>query len=298
MRRVLLGVGATLAAAVVVLVVAFAHGWWRGGAHVPPPSQPLVTTASLSTRSISFGDPLTARLDLLVDRRRADPATVSVRPRFSPYRVAKSALRTRSAGAILLSYRYELECLSPACVPGRAQAEQHFPAALVSYRTRSGRLVTQPVEWPSYETASRVTAADRRAPTERLRTDAALSPVTYRLDPGTLQTLLTALSAALVLLAAALTALAFRRQEQPLARAEPELAPLDGALQLVRASTANGFPAERRKALGWLARELQASGRNDLAHDAVRLAWSAEAPSPEVTGAFAAQVEAALGDET
>jgi hypothetical protein len=296
MRRIVLAAGATLAAA--VLVVALAHGWWRGGARVPPPSQPLVATASLSTRSGSFGDPLTARLDLLVDRRKVDPATVSVKPRFSPYRVASTALRTRSAGTILLSYRYELECLSLACVPGRAQAEHQFLPALVSYRMQSGRLVTQPVEWASYETASRVTAADRLAPTERLRTDAALPSVTYRLDPGTLQALLTALSAALVLLAAALTTLAFRRRAQPLTPAEPELAPLDGALQLVRASTANGYPAERRKALGWLARELRASGRSDLAHAAVRLAWSAEAPSPEATDAFAAQVEAALGDET
>jgi hypothetical protein len=298
MRRTAFALGAAVTAGAVVLVIGVAHGWWRRAAHVAPPSQPLVANASLSTRSVRFGDPMTARLDLLVNPRKANPATLRVKPRFSPYRVVAATLRTRSAGATLLSYRYALECVTAACVPGRAQTELRFLPTLVSYRTRTGRLVTQSVEWPSYETASRLNDADRLAPTDRLRTDASLPAVTYRIVPGTLQALLTALSAALVVLAAALAALAFRRRPQPVAEALPELAPLDRALLLVRASTANGFPGERRKALGLLARELRASGRSDLAHTAVRLAWSAEAPSPDAAGAFASRVEAVLGEET
>src|SRR5207302_7496933 len=136
----------------------------------------------------------------LVDPRKANPATLRIEPRFSPFRVVAATLRTRRAGATLFSYRYALECLTPACVPGRAQAELRFLPTLVSYRTAAGRLVTQPVEWPSYETASRLSDADRLDPTGRLRTEASLPAVTYRIDPGTLQTLLTALSVALVAL--------------------------------------------------------------------------------------------------
>jgi hypothetical protein len=293
MRRAVL---ALAAAGAVVLVIGLAHGWWRSTGHVPAPSRPLVATASLSTRSVRFGDPMSARLDLVVDPDKIDSATLHVKPRFSPYRVASSARRT--TGGTLFSYRYALECLTPACVPARVQAELQFLPALVSYRTHAGRLTTRPVDWPSYESASRLSDADRLDPTGRLRTDASLPAVTYRIDPGTLQALLTAFGAVLVALAAAFTALAFRRRVQPVVDTGPQLAPLDRALMLVRASTANGFPEERRKALGLLARELQASGRGELAHDAVRLAWSAEAPSPDAAGAFASQVEAALGEET
>ena len=285
------------AAAAVVLVLGLAQGWWRGGAGIPPPSRPLVATASLSARTVDFGDPLTARLELLVDPRRVDPDAVRVKPRFAPYRVSVTALRTRTAHAMLLSYRFALECLTPACVPGRVPAERRFLSALVSFRTRSGRSETRPVEWPSFELVSRLTDADRADPTARLRVDSTLPPVTYRIDPGTLQALLIAFSAALVLLASALTALALRRRARPPAPVAPDLAPLDRALLFVHASTANGFPDDRRKALSRLARELRASGRDDLANAAARLAWSADAPSPEAAGEFASEVEAALGEE-
>jgi hypothetical protein len=103
---------------------------------------------------------------------------------------------------------------------------------------------------------------------------------------------------ALALAAAALVALALRRApHHPAAVAGPPLSPLDQALQRVRASTANGRPDERRRALGRLARELLAVNRGELAHDATRLAWSENSPSPESTGAFAAHVEASCGEE-
>jgi hypothetical protein len=289
---------ASVATAVVVVLVGVAQGWWRGGTRVPPPSQPLVATPSLSARTLAFGDPLSARLDLLIDPRAADPASVRVKPRFTPYRIVGTTLTTRRAGGALLSYRYALECLSPACVPGKAQSEQLFLATVVSYRTRSGAVEKRTVDWPDYTIVSRLNDADRRNPTDRLRANAALPAVSYRFDPGTLQVLLPALSGALAMLAAALAALAFRRRAQPIALAGPELAPLDRALLLVRASTANGFPAERRKALGRLARELRASGRLELADTAVRLAWSAESPSADAAGSFATEVETSIGAET
>ena len=69
------------------------------------------------------------------------------------------------------------------------------------------------------------------------------------------------------------------------------LSPLERALAAVRASTANGHVAERRKALGWLGRELGAVEEEDLARGATRLAWSKPEPTPETTGAFADDVE-------
>jgi hypothetical protein len=294
MRRRL---GVLTAAAVVGGVAWLAQGWWQSETRIAAPSQGLVSTVSLSVRSVAFGDPVTARLDLLIDPGAIDPASIRVRPRFSPYRIVGISRRTRRAGAMLVSYRYALECLAPECVPPRAQVERRFLPARLSFRTRSGHSETQALDWPSYQSSSRVSDADRRAPAERLRADAPLPPPLYRIDPGTLRALLTALSVALALAAAVLATLALRQAPEPSTPAGPLLSPLDQALQRVRASTSNGQPAERRRALGRLARELVAVDRDELARDATRLAWSEDAPSPESAGAFAAHVEASCEEE-
>jgi hypothetical protein len=248
-------------------------------------------TASLAPRTLSFADPLAARVDVLLDPRKVDPASVRVEPRFGSFRIVSSELRTQKAGGALLSYRYSLECLVPACLPGRTLAERRFLPAFVSYRTRGGRAHRDPVDWPTYTVVSHLSTPDIGDPTTRLRADAALPPVSYRIAPGTLQALLAALAAALVLAAAGLVAVALPRRRTA---AGPQLAPLEHALALVRASTANGYPAERRKALGRLARELQAEGQGELAQSAVRLAWSAAPPTAEATTELADEVEEAL----
>jgi hypothetical protein len=286
-----------LATAAVVAVLGVALGWWHGGARIERPSRPLETTATLSLRSVEFGDPLTARLDLLVDPREVDPAGIRIKPRFAPYRVTAAQRRVRRAGGVLISYRFALECLSPACVPGRAPVEKRFLPAFVSFPTRSGRVERLTVDWPSYLLVSRLTDADRANPTDRLHVDSTIAAVTYRVAPGTLRALLTAASAALLLLAAALTALALRRRAQPPVLAEPDLPPLSRALLFVHASTSNGFPDDRRKALSRLARELRVSEQPELARAAARLAWSAEPPSAEAAGTFASQVETELGGQ-
>ncbi len=285
-RRLL---GTALLAGAVVVVVGLAQGWWQGGAQVAP-REALVETASLSARTLAFGDPVTARLDLLVDPGAVDPSSIRVAPRFSPYRIASTSVATRRSGAVLRSYSYALECLLPACVPTRA-GERRFLPARVSFRSRSGVRSTHAVEWPSYQISSRVTDADRRDPAGRLRFDPALPPPSYRIAPATLRALLTALSAALALAAAALGTLALRSRAERPAPAEHPLSPLERALRRVRESISNARPSERRKALGGLGRELRAVDRGDLATDAGRLAWSEDAPSPEAAGAFAARVE-------
>ena len=277
-------------AVAVAVAVGLALGLWRGS-ESKLPGRPLTATASLSTRTLSFADPLSARLDLLVDPRSIDPATVRVRPRFGLYRVVSTSLHTRRAGGVLLSYRYSLECLVPGCLPGRTLAERRFLPALVSYRTSGGRLARRAVDWPTYTVVSRLSSPDIGDPTAHLRSDAPLPPVSYRISPGTLQGLLAGVSAAFVLAAAALVALALPRRRTA---GGPTLPPLEQALALVRASTANGYPSERRRALGRLARELRAEGQRELAQSAVHLAWSADPPTVEATSDFADHVEESL----
>jgi hypothetical protein len=288
MRRIALVTGLVALA----LVIALALGWWRQGRSGPVPERPLATTATLGTPALSFGDPLSAQIEVLVDPRRVDLASVRVRPRFTPWRIVSSSTERRSAAGTLLTYRYTLECLSPECVPGQSLAERRFLPALVSYRSQAGRAVRLPVDWPTYRVATRLTSPDIGDPTEHLDADTSLPAVSYRIAPGTLQALLAAFSALLVLAAGVLVYYALPRRRA--AAREPDLRPLERALLLVRASTANGYPTERRKALGGLARELRAEGRRDLAQAAVRLAWSSHPPSSEAASAFADRVEESL----
>jgi len=280
-------------AVVLAFVIALALGWGEPKGTAAP-SRAFTATASLSSRAISFGDPLSARLDVLVDPAAVDPAGIQVQPRFGLFRVTSTSLERNRGDGELLSYRFVLECLGGGCAPESDRVTRRFPPATVTYRTRDGANVTENVSWPSYQLTSRVTAADRKNPAGALRFDATLPAPTYRISPGLLRSLLTVLAVLLALAAAVLGWLALRPRG---AGAEgPSGSRLEQALRAVRASSANGRPAERRKALGWLGRELRSVERSEEADEAGRLAWSASTPTGEVAGDFATEVESAEAD--
>jgi hypothetical protein len=276
------------------VAVALAVGLWLGlwRQHTAQyPTEPLAARATLAPRTFDFADPLTARFDVLVDPRAVDPASVRVQQRFGLFHLLGAQLRVRKTGGVLLSYRYTLECVVSGCLPGRTLAERRFLPALVSYRTVTGRKRRAVVAWPTYIVATHLSTSDTGDPTLHLRADAPLPPVSYRISPRTLQALLAALAAVLVLGAAGLVAVALPRRR---GAAGPKLPPLDEALALVRASTLNGHNGERRRALGRLARVLRVEGQGELAGAAVRLAWSSDPPSAEATSELADEVEASL----
>jgi hypothetical protein len=283
------------AAVLAVLLVLFvALGWRPGSGGETQPAQPFAATASVTPSAVSFGDRLGARLDVVVDPRKIDVGTVEVSPRFGLNRVVGAAVEQTSGTGRLLSYRYVLECLLPGCAPQAARVARRFPPALVSYRTREGQLVNQQVRWPAYQLVSRVTEAQRQHPVSSLRFDVSLPAPSHRIAADTLRALAVALAA---LLAAAAVVLAWVALRPHAAQGGPTTSRLVQALQAVRASTANGRPEERRKALGWLGRELRAVERPTEADAARRLAWSAEPPTPGSTGDFATEVESAGGAE-
>jgi hypothetical protein len=97
-------------------------------------------------------------------------------------------------------------------------------------------------------------------------------------------------SAALVLALGMLVPLRLRRRERPL---EPPSSELEQILaRLERA--ADGSQAERRAAIGELARILERDGFGELAPLARRLAWSRGGPSRAVASELALLVRAAL----
>src|SRR5262245_24608862 len=110
----------------LVLVLGLALGWWQGDTATHP-TRPFTATASLSSRALSFGDPLTARLDVLVDPAAVDPDAIEVHPRFGLYRVTGTSVETTRGDGELFTYRFGLECLGGGCAPESDRVPRRFP---------------------------------------------------------------------------------------------------------------------------------------------------------------------------
>jgi hypothetical protein len=293
-------VGLLAVAGVVVLLAGYAPGWWNGGGSYAP--RGLVTSASVEPRYSQFGDLVTLRADVIVDRRAIDPASVAVDARFSPFRLASHARRVRSVEghAARVEYTYGLQCVSPDCLlaAGKRGAKGAIlstpivlrPARVVA-RLRSGTSTTEPLAWP------RIVVDLRLTPGEVSDGDPSVGPFptpapSYAISPDLAGGLLLAGGVLLALAAGYLLAGAVRGKPLPLRlRVPAHLTPLERALALVRVAAAEETPVESRKALERLAAELRRSGHADLNDAAGRLAWSQEQPSPDA-------VEELVGDVT
>jgi hypothetical protein len=295
--RARLAAALVVAAAVgaVVAVLAVEQGWWSGSPGTPP-REAVSVEAVLSPPAVHFGDTLNAHAVVVLDPARIDVASVRLEPRFLSYRVAGATRREqRDGAATTLTYDLALECLGAGCAPGRPQVALQFPTALLRYRTRDGAAGRATVRWPEVTVASRLDDEDRANPYARFRADTSPPPASYDVSPDTLQDGLVAGAALLVLAAAALLWLAFRRRRAAPATAGTRVAPgdpLEEALRLVREIAADGHrPELRRLALQRLVTELRASGRDELADSAGRLAWAGGPPSPKGASELADRVE-------
>ena len=289
MKRWAVAAGLLAAAAAVAVVLLV-----RGGPGTPPPRTPIAVEASLSPPAVHFGDTVTARAVVVLDPARVDVASVRLVPRFLSYRVASGARHVERDGqSATLSYALQLECLGAGCAPGRAQVPLRFPPAILRYRTPAGAAGRYAFPWPGITVASRLDDADRANPYASLRADTAPPPPSYDVSPDALEDGLIAGAALLVLAAGALLWLAFRRRRpEPMHAVEPAGNPLGEAVRLVREIAADGHrPELRRLALQRLVTELRATGRNELAESAGRLAWSGGPPSPAGAGDLADRVE-------
>ena len=279
-RRVVVAVALAAAAALVLLVVALEQGWGESEPVVSRGDR-LFVDADVTPRSHLFGDPLTARVDLVFNRAFIRPESVRVRARFRPFRIER-AMRTRSdhGDSTRLAIVYRLSCLRRECVASGPQKKFDFRPALVSYRVR-GAASSAEVFWPSVSVASRVGGAELFGPALRASVRP-LPETTYRIDPTLLAALALAGAFVLVLVATALVAPQLPRSlglRLPawLRPGRRPRTPLELALDRVRAASANGRGDERR-ALENLALELSLSGSDDLARNARRLAWSPRGP--------------------
>jgi hypothetical protein len=265
---------AALALGIAGAAVALAgagSGWWGSDGTALSPVQALTARASLSSRSVGFGDPVEARLDVVADSRLVAPAAVKVAASFAPYVARELPVQRIEAGpAVLLRHRWRLECLTEECLPKEASRTFAFPAAKVA-----GDVQPVTAAWPALDVLRRTTAADDARSTPAWRIDDSVPDPTWEASASTLGWLLGGGAAVLALGAGGLLALALR----PGPRERARLAGVARATALVREALATGDEPDVRRALETLAAALGAGDQAALAAQAERLAWSAEPPA-------------------
>jgi hypothetical protein len=311
---------AALAAATLVLAGFLVFGR-SGDSHQasPLPGEPvpaIQTHADLSPRAALFGETVTARVDVTLNRSRIDPDSVRIATDFEPWRVVGEPHRMRRDGEQTTHLRttYVLRCLTSACLPPQRPLPVLFTSATVTYDATgegpSGQQLT--LNWPTLYMHSRLAPTALAPPVlgsgsspfeMPWRADLVSMPsVSYRVDPDTARFPLFAVGGIFGVLGLALAYLGRpRRRPQPAAVPDappaPVLTPLEQALALLEdPATANGA-ADRRRALELIAAELALRGNHELALRARRLAWSQRLPAVERTTGIAEQARPALGLE-
>jgi hypothetical protein len=286
-----------LAASVAVLALAAPAAAAAASAPHQPRGKAIAVYAPLRPTVQLFGAPVAGEIVVLVDRRRIDPASVSVRARFSPYEPAAPprADRRDVGGATRLRYAFTLRCLAVDCVP-RGQAKSFkLPEARVVYalRTAPGRKRSVLVKWPALEVLSRVNPqafanADESPYASHL---VPLPQPSYATAPAALFGAVFGIGG-LLLGAGALCFGRWLVARRPAVAAEAAapLSPVDAALALVAAAQHSGDETALRKALERLADELGTDGRPDLAVAAHELAWSPAPPAADAVDSLRVRI--------
>jgi hypothetical protein len=240
----------------------------------------------LTPRSVLFGDPVHARVDIVVDREKIDPEAVQLDTQFAPFIVQRERREREDFERwTRLVFLFDLDCLETACVPDTFEKPIQFPQVIV--RAEGAEQAT--VEWPLFLISARVRetgAAAANSP--EWRAAPVVAAPSYRMDPTLLLVLMVA--GALVLLAVAVPALAVGLRGVSLKRRR-RLTALERALAVLEHAHAAD---EQRLALDRLADELRATGAGELAVSARRLAWAEDAPGQERTTELSADVRALL----
>jgi hypothetical protein len=237
--------------------------------------------ATLDHTAVDFGDPVTATVTVSGPR----DAPVQVEQDLSPLTQLGRTRVTRvtRGDTQTVTYAARASCLDDRCLASAAPKRIALPPAIV----RVGGETTKQA-WPILSLQRRVSPADAAEARPLLRSDTSPPPVSYRVPPDRLATVLSilavVLAAAGVLLAGATATRLYRRRHG----LEP-LTGLERALALAR--DAERRPArDRRRALGLLARVL-GPREPQLADRAEHLAWSAPAPTPVALADLVAEVE-------
>jgi hypothetical protein len=292
-----------LVAAVVVVLLALAGLLaWRAWSK-PEQAQltePIAVHATLAPQQHLFGDPIHARVEVILDTKRIDPATVRLRTSFAPYRPLQPPERSESRAGNVARVRldYRLACLGYRCLPV-GQRRFELRDGTVEYRRRGAAAVqTEEVDWPALNATGRIPAS--RFWEAQIRSEfREVGPPTYRLSPTLVEAV--ALVLAVVFGAAALILIL---RLLPLARIAERLglktvdrrSRLERALARVQETARVERAEEGRRALERLAHELRRVRNPELAGAASQLAWSRQFPADGRLTALTGEVERLISE--
>jgi hypothetical protein len=276
-------VAAVAVAAVAIVVLLLAHG---GSAPAVEPAAPVAVRASLDESAVQFGDAVTARVVVNLDRSAVRVGTLRVTSNLAPFSLISTPVRLRShAGSLeTVTIVQRAACITELCLARRIA----LPRVRVTVSARDGSTVTESAAWRRVVMRSRVSPADLAAATPRFAADVAPGTPTYRVTPGTAGWILELVAALAAAGAAALLVLELagvRRRRRRVAEADE----LQRALRLARDSRQRPV-ADRRRALALVSRLLR-SREGTLSTAASELAWSEPAPEPPAVDDLVESIE-------
>ena len=297
------------AAALVAACIAALAGC--GGSDSKPllvGGKPAAVHGSLTPDVHLFGEPIVARVDVVLDRDQVSPSEVDLKTDFKPYEAVGGTDVTREDIGRFTHLRYTtlLRCLEIACIPStfkysdvpisqtpelplfpenQQRAEKvmyQFPPALVTARASSQDKVLGRVVWPPLRSLSRINWYDSSVVGQGFPFVATVTPLpetTYRISPTLLGLLLLALAGAIVAVPVGYLVRRWRARRAPKAEGAA-LSPLERALALVEWASRRPSVDERREALEALAHELDGEA-GETAVIARAQGWSPPAPVSE-----------------
>ena len=275
-RRLLIAGGIAALALTATLLLTLL----TGPKHQAVPAEPVGGGTQLSRSGVLFGDRVRASVQVIVDRKRVDPARVGFTGHFEPFvHLGTPQVARKDTGRLTrLVYSAELICLTNVCLSKDEPEPVHvqFPPARVFYTAKSGDRHTLSLPWQGTTIGPRTTAQDLNGadpfeqPSWRATTDPL--PVSYGTSPRTLRIVLFVAAGLLFALGLfALVRFAFTGSLRLRV-----LSPLERAVVLVERAPAES--PEKRKALELLSHELSRSGEPELAVAAKQLAWAEPTP--------------------
>jgi hypothetical protein len=283
------GVVTTLA---IIAIVGLGGEEQLAGSGVP--GQAAVTAnTDVTPRTHLFGDTLVARLDIVVDRGAVGPGLPTVVRSFSPYAVEQVTTARRDAGQFSqLRYTFHLRCLREGCLSPSGHARVRFAPVRVLYRSAAGEPRVVRASWPPVELYSRLASVPKEEQSSnRFNTPVmapwradltALPPVSHRLPPTLIIAVLLLAAGLLVLPACVLIYLALPWRASPSWESWLALLPpIERALAVLERARTQGDATARRRALERLGMELRVVGAEELAREALELAWTEAAPTSE-----------------
>ena len=309
--------GAGFAALAVLGAVVVMLLWNGGGSDV---AEPKVTSpsgiqayADLDRYKVHFGDTITAKVEVTVDRSRVDPDSIQVNTDFTPWKAAGApeVVRRDGSSTTYLERRYTLRCLESFCTTQDAEAVQDFRAARITYTSLDdapGGAGTRTMQaaWPEVLVTARyappsASQSARQPPTRWQANLLSLPAATYRVGPWVVVAVLLVIAG---LLAAAAVLIVVRTRPRAdaapvaaptVASGGPVITPLEYALALLEDPARVNGSGDQRRALELVADGLVVHGDGALGRIARALAWSRPVPKIEETSGLARKARAVFG---